>query len=151
MASISHNADRKQCRIQWVAADGSRKCLTISQGRNEKEAGLLKRANSLVLNLERLIERRTSGQSVDASLRAWIESLKPSHRKTLASCGLVDQGATEQKPRTLGPFLKQWMADRQSQKNSTLLVWGHAKRNLLKFFGGDKLLSDITEADAARF
>ena len=43
------------------------------------------------------------------------------------------------------------MADRASQKKSTLLVWGHAKRNLLDFFGHEKPLAEITDADAGRF
>ena len=150
MASLSFDESKNRYRIRFLAPDGSRPCLSLSVRANEKRKGAEKRAHSLLSNLEQLIESRASGRSLDKQLQKWTETLKPGHRKTLLNVGLL-ASQDNNRPRTLGPLLTGWMADRASQKKSTLQVWGHAKRNLLAFFGNDKLLADITEADASRF
>ncbi len=150
MASVSFDKTKNRFRIRFVAPNGTRPCLSLSVRKNEKRNGAEKRAHSLLAHVESLIESRAAGRTLDKSLLKWIEGLKPGHRKTLQNAGLLDS-KDPGKLRILGPFLEAWMADRASQKQSTLQVWGHAKRNLLTFFGEERSLADITPADADRF
>ncbi|GAB5444702.1 MAG: hypothetical protein Fues2KO_50510 [Fuerstiella sp.] len=150
MASLSHNKERQRCRIFFVAPDGSRRCLGITQRKSEKEKGLLKRAHSLLTNVEKLIEYRGSGTALDNTLLKWIEGLKPNHRKTLTECGLLEEpdDGEELPPPTLREFCKQWMKDFDSGKPGTQNVRQRALNHLEAFFDEHKTLQDLTEYDA---
>lgn len=150
MASLSFDEKNNRYRIRFQAFDESVRCISLSQRANEKRKGLDKRANSMLNHIEGLIESRASGQALTPAQLKWLNGLKPAQRKTLLNAGMIISDSSG-KPKSLGAFLESWMSDRADQKKSTLLVWGHAKRNLNDFFGSDKLLSEVTEEDAKRF
>jgi len=78
---------------------------------------------------------------------AWVTRLPEETYNQLAEVGLLEQRAAL----LLGPFLEGWMGEREGEKVSTRITWGNAQRNLLEFFGPEKPLREITEADAEAF
>jgi len=65
---------------------------------------------------------------------------------------LVKWGLAKERPRLkLGEFLESWFESKSSDKETTITVRGHAKRNLLDFFGSKKDIRAITEEDAEQF
>jgi integrase len=48
---------------------------------------------------------------------------------------------------TLGPFVRDWI-EKRNPKASTAAVWGRAEKWLVRYFGSDRRLGDITEGDA---
>lgn len=153
MASLSFDEANNRYRIRFQAPDESIRCISISQRPNEKRKGLDKRANSMLSHIDGLIETRASGQALTPAQLKWLDGLKPGQRKTLLNAGLigvVDTSATAG-AKTIADFLTQWFRHRADSKPSTILAWGHVRRNLVEYFGADKALGSITEDDAENF
>ena len=147
MASLSFDKAKGRWRIQFLAVDGSRKSISVKVTR-ERDKGQSKAA-ALKNHVEELTTALKTGTGLSPMLRRWMESVPDATHQQLVNAGLT---ATRERSDTqLGPFLDSWFAERADQKESTLIVWGNAKRNLLKFFGKDKDLKEITEDDAERF
>jgi integrase len=72
------------------------------------------------------------------------------HDQKKTAVGLIPK--TEgQAAETLGAFWEAYFARRREVKPATLINWGHTRRNLLAFFGPDKLLREVTVAEARDF
>ena len=142
MASLSYDTAKKRWRIQFKAPDGSRK--SVSMRGSVKAEG---KAQTYRGRLEELLSSAMTGTAIPRALASWVMDLPDETHQQLASAGLVDPRVASQ----LGPFLESWFQARQGQKESTLIVWGNSRRNLLEFFGEDKNLRDITENDAECF
>ena len=71
----------------------------------------------------------------------------------LAAVGLVPprEPKPEAEPAALGAFLDQYIADRTDVKARTRINLDQARRNLVRFFGADKPLGEITPGDADEF
>lgn len=150
MASLNFEEKNSRYRIRFTAPDESIRCISLKQGKKESRKGLDKRASSLVHQIEYLIETKASGRALDDAQRRWIDTLKPSYRKTLTDCGLLDPDSGEPKEPSamLIAFCESWVDDRSKDKQSTQLVRGRAMKHLKAFFAADIALVAVTEYDA---
>lgn len=150
MAGMSFEATRKRWVIKFVGLNKRRFSLTMKATRaRDKGRG---KAAVIVNHLDELIQSRRNGTALPREVFAWINELPESTHSKLVAAGLAEvRDIKTDSPTQLKQLLDRWFEDRSSQKKSTRLVWGHAKRNLLDFFGTDKPLAEITEADAQRF
>jgi len=105
------------------------------------------KADSLRAKIDELLSHRMTGQTIPSYLAKWVSGLPLETYEKLSSAGLVEQRASVQ----LGEFLNSWFEKRSASKDSTLAAWNHARRNLIAFFGREKDLRQITEADAEDF
>ncbi len=142
VASLSFDTAKGRWRIQFKAPDGSRKSIGL-KGSQKAES----RAQTLRGRIEELLQAKMTGTAIPRDLAAWVAKLPNETHEQLSQAGLVEARASSE----LGPFLDEWMREREHEKASTRITWGNAQRNLLSFFGADKPLRDITEADAERF
>ena len=138
MASIARDRNGRK-RILFVAEDGSRK--TIRLGKTS-----LKQAEAFKIKLEALIAGRITG-SLDDETARWIAGLPDGIHGKLAAVGLLTTRAASASA-TLGRFLAEYTDSRADVKVNTQLVYGRTVKHLLKFFGADKLLREITSGDA---
>ncbi|MFO0897981.1 MAG: site-specific integrase [Pirellulales bacterium] len=142
MASIANDQGGRR-RIQFVAADGSRKAVRLGKVSQRFAEGVK-------LRIEHLLAAKLTGQAPDADTSRWVAGLDASLAEKLAAVGLV--------PRTerptialLGPFLTDYTARRIDVKPATKEVWQQVVRNLIDHFGAGRALAEISEGDAEDF
>lgn len=143
MASLSNygTGDVERWRITFVDADeGKQKCIRL---------GDISHSRALIIkqHVEDMIDAGKYGHALSGSAMAWLATLKPWLRKKIEAAGLI---APENRM-TLWRFLDERIAKRSDILNSTrenhLLVINHLKA----VFREDKLLSDVSKADAVAF
>ncbi len=142
MASLSTTKGGKRL-IQFADGDGVRK--TIHLGKTTK-----KQAESARRFVEDLIASRTMGSAPADTTAEWVANLPEAMRGRLERVGLVEPQKGRDRP-TLGEWLAEYVDGRQDVKASTMLVYGHTRRNLLAFFGEDRRLDAVTPGDADAF
>jgi len=104
------------------------------------------------LGVEDLLAVRKNGGALEPETVAWLSSLKPPMMDKLVRHGLVTAPESDEPDElTLGSFLDAYLARRTDVKESTKINWRHTKRNLLTFFGRDKLIVEVTTGDAKDF
>ena len=142
MASIVKRP-RGQRWIQLVGSDGKRR--TIRLGKVSQRM-----AESVKYRVEQLNAAKISGHAPDDDTARWVAGLPGELAAKLARAGLIP---SRERPvtTTLQQFLEDYIAERKDVEPSTKLVWGHTKRNLLKFFGDKRDISDITPGEADQF
>jgi hypothetical protein len=118
----------------------------IHNDRHHRDKGRGK-AETFKGRIEELLSAKLTGSAIPRNVSVWIAELPDDTHDRLSNLGLIDRRLSA----TLGPFLADWFEQRNSQKHSTLQVWGHTRRNLLAFFGRDRDLRSITEECAERF
>jgi integrase len=124
-------------RIRWVEADGRQVTLRL---------GDITRRNAerMLLLVERLLEARRLGVSLDSETARWVSELSPEMAQRLAKAGL-----TEAKRRiTLGEFLKDYLARRPDVAIGTVKHWKKVIGRLVQYFGEDRELASITPGEA---
>lgn len=138
MASISTDKNGNR-RIQFIDRNGDRRAIRLGK--------LPKRdVEAIKTKIEALNAAAISGSSWSNETAEWVGSLQaPLHRK-LAAVGLVARRAQAEQA-NLGAFLEAYTDLRSDVKESTKTVYGHSKRCLIKYFGADKPLTDITAGD----
>jgi integrase len=142
MASMVRDPGKLK-RILFVGPDGRRR--TIRLGKMS-----VKKAESFKTNLESLITSRIVG-SMDVATAKWIAKLPDKHHAKLANTGLLEPRARpqmEQSRLTLKEFLSDYTQGRIDVEKSTRTVYRRCEKNLLAFFGPDKLIAEITPGDA---
>ncbi len=141
MASLTK--DGQGWRIQFTDPVMKTKRRTVRTGKCNKSSATT--AKSMV---ENLIEAKQLGQAIKPSTAAWLESIEGTPlQKRLAKVGLCE--ATDAS--TVQAFLEGVIGQRVRRgnvKKCTVTSWGHTKRNLIEFFGGDRQINTITSADA---
>ena len=137
MASII-NRPEGQRWIQFVDTDGKRQTIRLGKVTAKQAAEVCRR-------VEELHACKVTGTAFDRDLAGWLAEVDGPLREKLAA---VDLLSTASAPRRLGDFLDMYLKGRRDLKRSTLTALGHTRRCLLKFFGPDKLLRDITAGDA---
>jgi len=135
MASISRDPNGRK-RLLFVAEDGARK--TIRLGKTS-----LKQAEAFRVKLEALIAGRLT-RTIDAETVRWIADLCDETHAKLAAVGLVEQRTIT----TLGAFLDGYLESRADLKPNSIIVYGHTRRTLIKFFGCEKPLRQIEPEEA---
>lgn len=139
MASITNDPNGRK-RIEFL--DGHKR-KTIRLGKVPAKA-----AEAFRLKVEAIVSDRITGQPHGGELSRWLRDLDPKIRDRLARVGLVEgvsrlnAGAV-----TLRRLLTEAEAA-ASVKASTKLVHGHARRNLIDYFGDGKLLREIGPLEA---
>lgn len=142
MASVAKEKNGYR-RILFVAPDGRRK--TIRLGKVSHRA-----AEGIKYRVEQLLECLLLNRPMEADLAQWAAGLEPRLAKRLAAVGLIPK--PEAKAATaLGPFLADFTARRIDVKPATKIVWGQTVRDLLEYFGADRDMVGVTEADAEDF
>lgn len=139
MASIVNDPNGRR-RIQFVAADGKRR--TIRLGKLSRRI-----AESIKVRVEDLVAASVSGHPPSQETTTWLENLDQGLYDKLANGGLA-------RPRTaltLGAFLEQYIQGRSDVKESTRTIYKRVQKHLLRFFGEDKPLRQITPGDADRW
>jgi len=139
MASIIKQPGGRKA-IQFKAPDGKRR--TIRLGKVAQRT-----AESVKTHIEQLASAAITGQPPPDETARWLIRLDATMADKLARVGLIPKRGTTQ----LGPFLDEYFDKRTDVKDTSKDVWRRAKRNLVTFFGPDKLITDITVADAKDF
>ncbi len=140
MASLSKHSDGTR-RLQFFDQAKRRRSIRLPAGLNDDEAIDIKR------KVEALIEHKHRGKALHYKIARWIDQLEASLYDKLAAAGLLE-------PRLSGHVkLEQalnFYIDRRSSdvKQSTLQTYRNVRRNLVDYFGPDRLLDSITQAEA---
>jgi len=137
MASIGRDKNGRR-RILFVDQDGSRKTIRLGKV-------TAKQAVAFKVKLEALISGRFS--SIDDETARWVAGLPDDMHGKLAAVGLVQPRASMR----LGDFLDGYIEARDDVKPNTLIVLRQSRQNLIAFFGPEKPLREITEADAEQW
>jgi integrase len=143
MASMS--ADRDGNRIvQFKNGQGRRKTIRLGK-RSEKSAEKIR------TKIEALIDDTIRHKAHSVDVASWVrrtERNEPDLYDKLASAGLVP--ARESKGQiTLAVFCDRYIAGRNGDvKWGTGITYRNVRRNLVDFFGADRLMDSITSAEA---
>jgi integrase-like protein len=139
MASITTDKNGNR-RLQFKAPDGRRQ--TIRLGQVTKKV-----ADQVRYHVEEIIAARTANVPLNASTAQWVTTLSDTMSERLAAAGLVkNQECVE-----LGKFLKAYIESRTDVKQSTRDHLQRAADDLVDFFGEDRDIKTVTEADAEEF
>jgi hypothetical protein len=142
MASITTQSNGRRV-VQFVGSDGKRRSVRLGKVS-------LRSAESIRYRVEQLVEAKLLGRSLDADTAGWVASLDALMARRLAAVGLIE--SPQAKPvATLGAFLTEHVSRRIDVKPATKEVWSQVTRNLVAFFGTDRDMARITEADADDF
>ena len=141
MATIGNDPNGYK-RVLFVALNGKRKTIRLGKA-------TMKQATAFKVKVEALIGQTITGVADDEVSR-WLAGLDAEMYGRLAAVGLA-------KPRdcagkTLGALIDGYVAGRKADaKPRTLINLDQARKRLLAFFGVDKPIREITEADAEEF
>ncbi len=136
MASIARDPNGRR-RILFVAPDGRRRTLRLGKLSQ-------RHAEAVKVRIEQLVAAKLTGHPVDDECGRWVAALSPQLHDKLAETELLPRRDRS----TLGHFLESYFASRTDLKDSTRVILGHTRRCLLKYFGAEKPLRDITPGDA---
>lgn len=134
MASIVKDPNGRK-RVLFVDQDGNRK--TIRLGKCSQ-----KQAETFKVKVESLIVGRFS--TVEPETARWVADLPDDMHAKLTAVGLVQPRASMR----LAEFVDGYIAERADATPNTLIVLRQSRQKLIAFFGPDKPLREITEADA---
>ena len=101
------------------------------------------------MRVERLLAAKLTGHATDADMARWVADIDGRLADKLARVDLNQP--REKQTATLGEFLTGYIAKRIDVKPATKTNWRHTQRNLIQFFGAEKLLADISVAQARDF
>ena len=104
-------------------------------------------AEVVKLRVELIVAAKLAGHSIDDETARWLSGLEKRMADKLAKVGLIpERGIAE-----LGPFLDNYVAQRNDVKPATKEIWSQPIRNLRAFFGENREMASISEADAEAF
>jgi integrase len=139
MACIGHDAGGRR-RILFVAPDGKRR--TMRLGKVTQRA-----AEAIKTKVEALVVSVGTGSPLDDEVARWVASRDTMMADKLAAVGLIPKRHRAK----LEAFLTDYLDSRVDVKKSTATVYGHTKRCLVAYFGGEKPLHEITAGDGDRW
>jgi integrase len=147
MASFFKPADRKSWQSRFSPNE-------LPNGKRERwtHSGLTRKAAySVHSKLESLAALKRSGQHPNPELINWMTSLPQKQYDRLVSFGLAAPRIKENQLPTVSELADTFIASRLEVGESTRVTYGHAKRNLIRFFGEDCRIDEITEQGAINF
>ena len=146
MASISSDRNGNR-RIFFSGPNRKRKIIYLG--------GVpMKAARTVKVHVENLVAAVMHGHAPDPDTSAWVGSRDDVLYGKLAAVGLVparESAATENRAATLGLFLDQYIGGRTDIKPSTRCNLEQVRRNLVDYFGANRLLASITPGDTDEF
>ncbi len=142
MASIANDQGGRR-RILFIDPHGNRKTLRL--GKIDRKS-----AEAVARHIEALVSSKVSGQPIPKETAAWLSSIGLTLRDKLAATGLIEGGAMQRIPTVQG-WIESYIAERSTVKAATKASWKPVLVNLIDFLGKDRLISQVTPADADRF
>jgi integrase len=140
MASVINDPNGRK-RIQFVAGDGGRRTIRLGKAS-------VRQAEAIKVKVEQLALAATGVTGVvDDETIKWLGGLNDGIYGKLAAVGLVGQRESMR----MGAFLDDYVRGRTDIKPQSAVVLGHTMRNLIAYFGSDKVLREIAEGDADGF
>lgn len=139
MASVIREPNGRRT-IQFVGGDGKRPKIRL--GKVPQKA-----AETFCRHVERLLAYKLTGHPLDAETAGWLTGLEPNMTKRLAEVGLIDSRAPRSK-QALGGFIAEYVAGRVDVKPATKEIWRQGEKGLVKFYGADRPMREITPRDA---
>ncbi len=139
MASVISDPNGRK-RIQFVDADGFRR--TVRLGKCD-----LKTAEAVKVKVEMLLSAKLSGAPIPQEAAHWLGGVGQELYEKLAHVGLAPPRAEE---RIIG-FLDRYVQERTDLAKRTKELFQRVRAALLAFFGPDKRLRDVSEAEAEAF
>ncbi len=141
MASLFKDSKDRQI-IQFKGVDGKRRSIRLGKVSN-------RHAEKVLTHVRELAAAARTGSSPKDATADWLRTIALDLSDKLADVGLI----TAREVATLDAFIGSYIANRRMKdgtkiKDSTRTNLGHTRRCLVKFFGADRRLRDITEADA---
>ena len=142
MASIvtRRNGSRE---ILVICPDGKRRPIRLGHV-TKAQAAEVKR------HVEHLVNLRLHGSALPPSTAEWLSNIPHRLLSRLIVCGLATASTRATVP-TLGQWLEQYITGRADVKPRTRINFDAARNDLLKHFGGDTLMADITRGDVDDF
>jgi integrase len=126
--------------VQFIGADGKRRSIRLGKVA-QRTAEVVK------LRVELIVAAKIAGHAIDDETARWLAQLEKPMANKLARAGLIpERGIT-----ALGKFLDDYVAQRKDVKEATKEIWSQPIRNLRAFFGENRDMASITEADAEDF
>ena len=126
--------------LQFTGADKARRSIRFPKCSE-------KAANSFRFRIETILACRLTGEALDRDTSEWLRDLPALIHERIAKVGLVEGRKRE----LLGPFLRNYVEMRSDLADSTKAAIGTSINRLLQYFGDNKPLDAITEADAERW
>ena len=140
MASISTDQAGNR-KIQFSDGNGARKIVRI--GKVSKRD-----ADVILAKIEAILEARLSRRSLAPEVASWLGEIPNVLSTRLAAVGLIVPRENPQADATkLGEFIDAYLAGRTDIKPRTRINLLQVRRNLVNYFGEEKLLADITPGD----
>jgi integrase len=128
--------------VQFICPSSSRR-KTIGLGKVAKKS-----AETFKIRVERLVEAKVLGLSVDSETARWLRNLPDSMNAKLAEAGLTERRTSK----TLGELLDALFAAKKPDlAPNTYRNYGQVRRNLLTYFGENRDIRQIDHGDAESF
>jgi integrase len=150
MADHQYDPKARKAMKQFVDLHGKRRTLRLNNVSKTM-------AGTFYAHVDNINEARRTGQTIPGDTLNYLNSLAEPLHKKLARVGLVEprvvtvKDAATPQVMTLEYWLESYIAKRTDVKAGTRTFYGHTQRNLIDFFGANKLICDITEGDADDF
>ena len=137
MASITYEKASGRRTIQFVGSDGRRRSIRLGPvSRRQAEAVKVK--------VEDLSAARATNHVAREDTLRWFTGLDDATYAKFVAVGLAEA----RQHTTLGAFLDDYIQRRSDVKESTRIVYGHTRRNLVEFFGANRPLRSINPGEA---
>lgn len=141
MASIMKQPNGRKA-IQIVCPDGKRR--TIRLGKVDMPT-----ARDAKHFIESIASRRWNGLEPTAAQVDWLKSLTDEIHKRLANAGIVEPRTGERpEMHALEAFVKCYIDKRTDLTPATRRKYGQTQKLLVEYFGSDREIESITEAEA---
>ncbi len=127
-------------RIQFVAAEGSRKSIRLGKVSRRSAEGVLVR-------VEELLAASIHGQPLSRETSVWLEGIGDRLHDRLARAGLC-KGRQVAPIARLDGFISAYIAKRIDLKPGSRAVLEQAHKSLVEHFGADRPMHSITPGDA---
>ena len=139
MASITRQPNGRRM-IQFKGPDGKRRSIRLGKVSQRT-------AQAVKVHVERLAEGAMTGHAIPDDTARWLFQLGDVMHDKLSAVALVPK----RERATVGAFAESYIQSRTDVKESTRLIYGQVKKNLVDFFGADKSLREVTPGDADGF
>ena len=136
MASIIRQSGGRKV-IQFAASDRKRRSLRLGKCS-------MRDALTVKGHVERFNAAIRTGNPLADDTIAWLEGVDALMIERLAAVGLIPKRQSVK----LGQFIDGYVTGRSDVEGSTAIVYGNVRRNLIEFFGENKLIREITTDDA---
>jgi len=142
MASVTNDGGGRH-RVQFSHPSHGR--VAIRLGKTSRRT-----AEAFARRVEQLLEYRLLNQPLNAELATWAAGLDAGLASKLAQYDLLPARRPAQAV-TLAAFIRRYVDGRNDVKPASKEVWRQGEKGLCDYFGGSRLLADITPGDAEAY